>query len=297
MKKKIPLFSLLLCLLVLFPLSAFAETPGLPEETKMEVRQILTERFVPKEKQDLLLEKLERGELWDSMKKEYADLKAQIQKNGYEMTIYPDGSYLIRGTLPDITNMEEVLVSGLSTRNKIKAMLSGKLFTMGVNPETRESLIAKWERGEQWDSMKGEYANLKPQYDKNGRTRTVYPDGSVKVTEVRSDITAPSAPCPWQKAMEAGIKPGAAYMDNGIVAMYFETLYRQSEKTGEAQILRCDNHSIRVLTGTGDREEKGFLDLWRNPTHAWYAVPYAPSKGGPSERFWVKFYADGKKTW
>lgn len=45
-----------------------------------------------------LINKLKRGELWDSFKKEYTYIKPQIDTPNYKKTVYPDGSMVITGT-------------------------------------------------------------------------------------------------------------------------------------------------------------------------------------------------------
>ncbi|MDO5707377.1 MAG: hypothetical protein Q4P31_01895 [Andreesenia angusta] len=47
-----------------------------------------------------LIEKLKDGEIWDSFKPEYKDLKPQISTENYSKTVYPDGSYCIEKTEP-----------------------------------------------------------------------------------------------------------------------------------------------------------------------------------------------------
>lgn len=45
-----------------------------------------------------LINKLKKGEPWDSFKKEYAYIKPQIDTPNYKKTVYPDGSMVITGT-------------------------------------------------------------------------------------------------------------------------------------------------------------------------------------------------------
>lgn len=45
---------------------------------------------------DNLINKLRRGELWDSMKPEYQNLKPQFVSENYEKTVYPDGSVAVQ---------------------------------------------------------------------------------------------------------------------------------------------------------------------------------------------------------
>lgn len=47
---------------------------------------------------DLLINKLRNGEMWDSFKAEYKNLKPQIDTPTYKKTIYPDGSMIIAGS-------------------------------------------------------------------------------------------------------------------------------------------------------------------------------------------------------
>lgn len=56
---------------------------------------------VPEDKIDGLVYKLQHDIPWDSFNKKYKDLKPQIVMDGYQKTIYPDGSFLVSGIAPN----------------------------------------------------------------------------------------------------------------------------------------------------------------------------------------------------
>lgn len=76
------------------------EGPYTSEEIQ-EVRAVLKEESVPEDKIDGLVYKLQHDIPWDSFNKKYKDLKPQIVMDGYQKTIYPDGSFLVSGIAPN----------------------------------------------------------------------------------------------------------------------------------------------------------------------------------------------------
>lgn len=267
----------------------------LSEGEKNFLEEIFDEREVPYEKRQNLIDKLERGELWDSMKDEYSYLKPQVVESGYTKTIYPDGSFLIKGQIDDITNEDEVSNSQLNQKDKVRVLVSGSLSKLGVDVGKKQDLINKFERGEIWDSFKVEYKDLKPQYKCNGFSKTIYPDGSVSIKYAESDM---NEYCNLPNSMQArGRKLGSAYADNGLVAMYFEVDYRQNSSTNQGEILSIHSYNTRVLLGNYEEEAPGHEYGWKNPTHAWYASKVTFYSNIASRRFWLKYYVNGMETW
>lgn len=62
-----------------------------------QIRQMLSEEGASSETIEVLINKLKHGELWDSFKPEYKNLKPQIDTPTYKKTIYPDGSIVVCG--------------------------------------------------------------------------------------------------------------------------------------------------------------------------------------------------------
>lgn len=85
------------------------EGPYTSEEIQ-EVRAVLKEENVPEDKIDGLVYKLQHDIPWDSFNKKYKDLKPQIVMDGYEKTIYPDGSFLVSGIAPTKQQPNEEIV-------------------------------------------------------------------------------------------------------------------------------------------------------------------------------------------
>lgn len=250
---------------------------------------------VPVNQREVLIEKLEHGELWDSMKEEYADLKPQVVEEGFAKTVYPDGSFLVQVQIADITDEAEVLSARINSHDKTRLLLSGKLVKMGVEAEERQVLLDKFERGEAWDSFKAEYKDLKPQEKINGFARTVYPDGSVSITYAESENRTEEKE-PWL-AIPLGTKLGSAYKDNGVIAMYFEVNYEQNASTGEGRISSVQAYNTRVVGGTYEDEAPGHYYGWLDPTHAWYASKVTVKDDFANRRYWLKFYVNGTQTW
>ena len=69
-----------------------AKAVNFTNEDFAKIENALMAENVPEEKIENLIEKLGNGELWDSMKEEYKDIRPQIVKDNYMKTIYPDGS-------------------------------------------------------------------------------------------------------------------------------------------------------------------------------------------------------------
>ena len=272
------------------------ENNTLTVDEKKEIDDILKERNVPLEKRQNLIEKLEKGQLWDSMKDEYRDLKPQVVTDNYSITTYPDGSYMIKGIVEDITDLESVRQSPLREEHKLKSEISGSLYRLGVTDDkTREKLIDKYENGELWDSFKKEYKDLKPQQQVDGFSRTVYPDGSVSISITKSDINED-----YSKLMpnqSSNIKLASAYKDNGVVAMYYEVRYEQDRLNNLGKIHSVSNYNTRIIGGTDVEETPGHEYGWKNPTHAWYATKVTVKFEFINRRYWLKFYVNGTQTW
>ena len=72
---------------------------------------------------------------------------------------------------------------------KVKERLKEKLTEYNI-PETKKKvLMDKFKKGEPWDNGKPEYENLKPQIIEENYSKTIYPDGSIKVEGVIKDLS------------------------------------------------------------------------------------------------------------
>lgn len=81
-----------------------------------------------------LIDKLERGEVWDSMNPKYNDLQPQIQTDTYSKTTYPDGSmiiYRIQEVQPKIQTRS------VHNIKKYKVQLNGFRLTMSFCIDAR----------------------------------------------------------------------------------------------------------------------------------------------------------------
>lgn len=287
----------LLCISFLAPFPLYAREPArqaLTAEEKDYLEEVFEERKVPKEKRQGLIEKLEAGEAWDSMKEEYEDMKPQVIKDHYTITWYPDGSFLVEGIIPDITNMHQVALSGMNSRDKRRTMVSGQLANIGVKEENRKSLVDKFERGEVLDSVKKEYKDLEAQEKKAGYKKTEYPDGSVAIAYAQSPDQKKGIP--WSPAM-SGKKVASAYQDRGFIAMYFEVTYEQDYSSNQGRIDAVSNYNTRIVGGTDVEETPGHTYGWNNPSHAWYATKVTFYSGVANRRYWLKFFVNGRETW
>lgn len=287
----------LLCISFLAPFPLYAREPArqaLTAEEKDYLEEVFEERKVPKEKRQGLIEKLEAGEVWDSMKEEYKDMKPQVIKDHYTITWYPDGSFLVEGIIPDITHMNQVALSGMNSRDKRRTMVSGQLANIGVKEENRKSLVDKLERGEVLDSVKKEYKDLEAQEKKAGYRKTEYPDGSVAITYAQSPDQ--KKVLPWSPAA-SGKKVASAYQDRGFISMYFEVTYEQKDSSNRGRIDAVSNYNTRLVGGTDVEEIPGHINGWKNPTHAWYATKVTLHNGVANRRCWLKFFVNGRETW
>ncbi|VEJ36062.1 Uncharacterised protein [Aedoeadaptatus ivorii] len=83
-----------------------------------EIEQQLRDYGVSENDVVKLIDKLRRGEVWDSMKPEYQDLKPQIVAENYEKTIYPDGSVAVQTYEPISSKATDDGMTSLSIVNK-----------------------------------------------------------------------------------------------------------------------------------------------------------------------------------
>lgn len=81
-----------------------------------------------------------------------------------------------------------ILAEEVSTEKQLDGevlnVIKEKLRTYNVSEDTIQNLIEKLHNGEIWDSLSGEYHDLEPQIVENGYSKTIYPDGSIKVEKV-----------------------------------------------------------------------------------------------------------------
>lgn len=99
-KKFIKLFSMVLCCVICgTSVSQAAEKQTLPMEYRTEIMENLTELDIPFEDQEMLIRKLENGEIWDSMKEENIELFHSTNfffspETPVKRMVFPDGSVL-----------------------------------------------------------------------------------------------------------------------------------------------------------------------------------------------------------
>lgn len=93
--KKLLTVGLLLAFFVLGSNLIYAQKVSLSPKQESEIRAFLQEEDVSYEDQNVLIQKIKDDIPWDCYKKEYRNLQPQIVHEGYEKTVYPDGSFKV----------------------------------------------------------------------------------------------------------------------------------------------------------------------------------------------------------
>lgn len=93
--KKLFTFGLLLAFLVLGNNLVYAQKVNLSPKQESEIRAFLQEEDVSYDDQNVLIQKIKDDIPWDCYKKEYRNLQPQVVHEGYEKTVYPDGSFKV----------------------------------------------------------------------------------------------------------------------------------------------------------------------------------------------------------
>lgn len=81
------------------------------DKAKIEINERLRAGNVSTEDRSLLIEKFDKGELWDSFNPKYSNIKPTIKTPTYTKTVYPDGSFSESRIIPDLSkeNSDTVL--------------------------------------------------------------------------------------------------------------------------------------------------------------------------------------------
>lgn len=180
MKRIKGLFILLAAVMFVLPITAGAEsyneTECFTNQDFTEIEKALLSENVPEEKVEGLIEKLENGELWDSMKEEYRNIKPQIAEDSYKKTIYPDGSFVIDEVIDKTPANEKetrAIIRSNSVRIKKNLVLVGASFDMDYerNTLTNQARILSQYNKNVW-TFGGTYSNLKSGYWTDWRSPT-----------------------------------------------------------------------------------------------------------------------------
>lgn len=272
-------FATLASMFFLSPLAAQAQTLTLPENVRNAIVEILDEKQVPKEKQELLLEKLAKGELWDSMKSEYKDLAPQTVTPTMRRTDYPDGSYKIESETLNPLSLSDIITNGLLSEESMPFLLSQRLQQMGIPQEAASSLIDSWKEGKTWESLKPNTRPVDTRIE-DGRRVSIYVDGTRRISPVQ---TGPAD----EHVLYAA-------RDFGLVVLSMRIHVERNEKT--IRFTGIDHIETTALLGQLDETHHGHLDGARPVTHAWLSTVYHPTKGAPV-RLWIKLFANPKESW
>lgn len=87
----------------------------------IKLKDTLIKDGIDEDTSNKLIDKLKNGEVWDSMKPEFQNLKPQVKTSNYSKTIYPDGSYNIE-TIEDIPNFSPRAIHRVKSRKVSKYM-------------------------------------------------------------------------------------------------------------------------------------------------------------------------------
>ena len=279
------------------------EGPYTSEEIQ-EVRAVLKQESVPEDKIDGLVYKLQHDIPWDSFNKKYKDLKPQIVMDGYQKTIYPDGSFLVSGIAPNKQQPnEEIERPTLPVEDKgthevqytpeeiqeVRAVLKEE----SVPEDKIDGLVYKLQHGIPWDSFNSKYKDLKPQIVRDGYQKTIYPDGSYVVSEI-----IPIEPESNQNIDLSTIVPYTIYSRNGylcrksavIVTMSFKIDYKRDTVAHKAIITNMYEYYAHVIGGTYSVDTRGFINGWQTKTNAWYAINVTAKDSWYQGRCFIKTY-------
>ena len=269
---------LLAGLLLLTPEMSLAKEPTLPEGARVIITNLLDKRQVPKEKQEILLQKLARGELWDSMKEEYKDLAPQTVTDTYRRTYYPDGSFKIESKDLNPLAMNDLFSAGLLSPEDMPFLLELRLRDMGVSEEEIPALIATWKEGKPWESLRPGALPVKTLREDHRRV-DVFSDGSRRIG-------------PAGGAADSSMLYAAR--DFGLVTMSMRIKVKR--EGGNVQFLTVDQVEFTALSGDFSIDGYGHVTGAKPVTHAWYAGTYRPAKGD-SVRLFIKLFANDKESW
>ncbi|MGO1369248.1 MAG: hypothetical protein ACTHVE_11630 [Senegalia sp. (in: firmicutes)] len=190
-----------------------------------------------------------------------------------------------------------VSASNLKEKDDFKAdEIRIELKKLGVEENIINDLIDKAKRGEIWDSLSGEYSDLKPQIVRDGYTKTIYPDGSVSVTTINKPIT-PKIVTGGDWTSGSGyraVKGALVKENNGVISMKFYADFEQ-HYTGTAIITKVRDPEI-TTAGLYSNETLKIYKGSRNPAKARLSAK-VEIKGWFSTTAWLQLNVNGTKAW
>lgn len=160
----------------------------------------------------------------------------------------------------------------------------------GVSERDINNLMEKLDNGELWDCMKEEYSDLKPKIDTDRYKKTIYPDGSFKIVEIK----------PINGVSKSNINSKNKYtvrFSLGVVRLSFDVDLSRNETLKKAKIERQYNKSIYSAIGKYSEDAYGHDYGWKPEAHAWLAI-YTNDKNNLREtRLWVRAHVNGNRIW
>ncbi|WP_295148410.1 hypothetical protein [uncultured Peptoniphilus sp.] len=160
----------------------------------------------------------------------------------------------------------------------------------GVSERDINNLMEKLDNGELWDCMKDEYRDLRPQIDTDRYKKTIYPDGSFKVAEIK----------PLNEESKTSIDSQNKYtvrFSLGVVRLSFDVDISRNETLKKTKIKRQYNKNIYTAVGKYSEDAYGHDYGWKPEAHAWLAI-YAKGKDNLREtRLWVRAHVNGNRIW
>ena len=160
----------------------------------------------------------------------------------------------------------------------------------GVSERDINNLMEKLDNGELWDCMKDEYRDLRPQIDTDRYKKTIYPDGSFKIAEIK----------PINGVSIRSMIPENKYtakLNLGAVRLSFDIDATRDTSARRARIERQYNKNIYTVAGTYSEDAYGHDYGWKPEAHAWLAI-YAKGKDNLREtRLWVRAHVNGNRIW
>lgn len=160
----------------------------------------------------------------------------------------------------------------------------------GVSERDINNLMEKLDKGELWDCMKEEYSDLKPQIDTDRYKKTIYPDGSFKIAEIK----------PINGVSIRSMIPENKYtakLNLGAVRLSFDIDATRDTSARRARIKRQYNKNIYTLGGTYSEDAYGHDYGWKSEAHAWLAINAKVKDNWAGVRLWVRAHVNGNRIW
>lgn len=169
------------------------------------------------------------------------------------------------------------------------------LYKEGTEKEVADNLILKLKRGELWDSFKEEYQFLKPQINTNNFKKTLYPDGSFKIEEIKK---LPTNDLQLRRKIISEDRV-QVYRNWVVVNVYFEMSFLRNTDSGRALITNQTKPVIDIYDISGQGSvldlDYGYIKEWRNPTYAWVSFYIVAST--LTDQVWLKGFVNGNGYW